>query len=278
MWILKNFKAKPFGILGCVLVFLTIFAAIFADFISPYDKDHMELHNRLKPPFWANGGEWKHPLGTDSMGRDILSRLIHGARGSMIIGISAAAIALFIGVSLGLLSGYIGGNLDRLIMHMVDAMLALPGTMLAILLVAIIGPHQISVILALGMTMWSEYAKVIRARVLTLKEEPFVLASKAFGISNIGIISKHLLPNIAHIIVIVFTIQIGLIILWAAALNFIGFGGVTVSWGWDIAAGRIYISHAWWLPTFPGIALSISVLGFILIGDWLRDVLDPKLL
>ena len=229
------------------------------------------------PPFWMKGGNCQHPLGTDMLGNDILSRLICGTRTSIIVGISASCIALIIGVSFGMLAGYLGGIIDIILMRLVDIMLVLPSVMLAIVLVAIIGPHSISIIVAMGLTMWSEYAKVIRSRILTLKEEYFILAAKALGASKIRIILRHILPNIFYIIIVIFTLQIGLIILWSAGLSFIGLGGVAASWGWDVAAGRLYIGQAWWLSTIPGIAIFITVLGFNLFGDWLRDTLDPSL-
>lgn len=273
----KNLKGRPLAILGCFIVFIVVLTAIFGSHISLYDPEAMDLSNRFMPPLWMKGGNWQHPLGTDMLGNDILSRLICGTRTSIIVGISSSCIALIIGVSFGMLAGYLGGIIDIILMRLVDIMLVLPSVMLAIVLVAIIGPHSISIIIAMGLTMWSEYAKVSRSRILSLKEEYFILAAKALGASKIRIILRHILPNIFYIIIVIFTLQIGLIILWSAGLSFIGLGGVAVSWGWDVAAGRLYIGQAWWLSTIPGIAIFITVLGFNLFGDWLRDTLDPSL-
>lgn len=271
----KYLKSKPLGIIGFALVSSVILLAIIGPYIAPYNPDAMNLRNRFSPPIWMDGGDAKHPLGTDMHGKDILSRLICGARSSIIVGVLSSLIALTIGVSLGMLAGYGGGMLDIAVMRLVDIMLTLPAVMLAIIVVAILGPHSISIIIAMGLTMWSEYAKVIRSRILVLKEESFMLAAKAMGASYSRMILKHVFPNIIYIIIVISTLQIGLIILWSAGLSFIGLGGITVSWGWDIAAGRVYIGRAWWLSTFPGIAIFIAVLGFNLFGDFLRDFLDP---
>jgi len=278
MWLLyKKLKSSSNGMLGFFIVFTFVLMAIIGPHISPHDPEAMTLSNRLSPPFWAKGGTWEYPFGTDMLGRDILSRLICGARTTIIVGLLSSFIALTIGASLGLVSGYLGGACDIVVMRLVDIMLAIPAVMLAVVLVAIIGPYPISIIMAMGLTMWSEYAKVIRGRILILREEPFVLAAQTMGASDIRVILKHILPNIIYILIVIFTLQIGLIILWSAGLSFIGLGGATLSWGWDIAAGRVYIGQAWWLSTFPGIAIFISVLGFNLFGDWLRDILDPGL-
>jgi len=278
MWLLyKKLKSSSNGMLGFFIVFTFVLMAIIGPHISPHDPEAMTLSNRLSPPFWAKGGTWEYPFGTDMLGRDILSRLICGARTTIIVGLLSSFIALTIGASLGLVSGYLGGACDIVVMRLVDIMLAIPAVMLAVVLVAIIGPYPISIIMAMGLTMWSEYAKVIRGRILILREEPFVLAAQTMGASDIRVILKHILPNIIYFMIVIFTLQIGLIILWSAGLSFIGLGGATLSWGWDIAAGRVYIGQAWWLSTFPGIAIFISVLGFNLFGDWLRDILDPGL-
>ena len=278
MWLLyKKLKSSSNGMLGFFIVFTFVLMAIIGPHISPHDPEAMTLSNRLSPPVWAKGGTWEYPFGTDMLGRDILSRLICGARTTIIVGLLSSFIALTIGASLGLVSGYLGGACDIVVMRLVDIMLAIPAVMLAVVLVAIIGPYPISIIMAMGLTMWSEYAKVIRGRILILREEPFVLAAQTMGASDIRVILKHILPNIIYILIVIFTLQIGLIILWSAGLSFIGLGGATLSWGWDIAAGRVYIGQAWWLSTFPGIAIFISVLGFNLFGDWLRDILDPGL-
>jgi peptide/nickel transport system permease protein len=209
------------------------------------------------------------------LGRDVLSRLLYGVRNSILVGLGSSLIALSIGVSLGIISGYFGGMINIAVMRLVNIMLAIPPVMLAVALVAVIGPHAISVILAMGLTMWSEYASVVRSRVLVMKEESFVLATRTLGAGDLRIILRHILPNIAYLIIVIFTLQVGQIILWASGLSFIGIGGADVSWGWDIAAGRVYIGKAWWLTTFPGMAIFVTVLGFNLFGDWLRDAVDP---
>lgn len=271
----KKLKKSFFGKLGLLIIFIFTLLAILGPSVSPHNPDAMNLTKRLAPPVWAREGNWRHPLGTDMMGRDVLSRVICGTRNSMMVGLVSSFIALLIGVSLGMISGYRGGFVDVIVMRIVDIMLAIPAVMLAVVLVAIIGPYPISIILAMGFTMWSEYAKVIRSRILVLREEPFVLAAKTMGASGRKIILRHIFPNIIYIIIVIFTLQIGLIILWSAGLSFIGLGGATLSWGWDVAAGRVYLARAWWLSTIPGLAIFFCVLGCNLSGDWLRDALDP---
>jgi len=271
----KKLRKSFFGKLGLAIVFVFVLLALLGPSVSPHDPNAMNLTKRLAPPVWAKGGTWNHPLGTDMLGRDVLSRVVCGTRNSMMVGLLSSFIALFIGVILGMISGYLGGWFDVILMRWVDIMLAIPAVMLAVVLVAILGPYPISIILAMGLTMWSEYAKVIRSRILVLREEPFVLAAKTMGAAARKIILKHIFPNIIYIIIVIFTLQIGLIILWSAGLSFIGLGGATLSWGWDVAAGRVYLARAWWLSTIPGLAIFFCVLGCNLFGDWLRDALDP---
>jgi peptide/nickel transport system permease protein len=273
----KKLRKSFFGKLGLAIVFFFVFLAVFGPFVAPHNPDAMNLAKRLAPPVWAKEGTWKHPFGTDMLGRDVLSRVICGTRNSMVVGLLSSFVALSIGVSLGMISGYLGGGFDVVVMRMIDIMIAIPAVMLAVVLVAIIGPYPISIIIAMGITMWSEYAKVIRSRILVLREEPFVLAAKTMGASDGRIIWKHIFPNIIYIIIVIFTLQIGLIILWSAGLSFIGLGGTTLSWGWDVAAGRVYLGSAWWLSTVPGLAIFLCVLGYNLFGDWLRDALDPSI-
>ena len=276
-YLLSSLRRHAAAVLGLVIIAAVMITAIFGSYFSPYDPEAMDLGNRVKPPAWMKGGDWRHFLGTDMFGKDVLSRLICGTRETIVVGITSSVIALVLGVILGMLSGYLGGIFDISVMRLVDIMLALPPVMIAIVLVAAIGPHSISIILAMGLTMWSEYAKVIRSRTLSLKEETFILASKVLGASHLRVVFKHILPNIIYILIVTFTLQIGTIILWATSLSFMGLGGVTLSWGWDISAGRSYISTAWWLSTLPGLAIFVTILGFNLFGEWLRDVLDPSL-
>lgn len=278
MWLLyKKLTSSFFATVGFLIVLAFVLLAIIGPYISAKNPETMNLSKRLSPPVWMEGGGWQYPLGTDMLGRDILSRIICGTRNTIITALSSSLIALTIGVFLGMFSGYLGGVWDIVVMRLVDIMLAIPAVMLAVVLVAIIGPYPISIIIAMGLTMWSEYAKVIRSRILVLREEPFVLAAKTMGASDTGIIWKHILPNIIYIIIVIFTLQIGLIILWSSGLSFIGLGGATLTWGWDAAAGRVYVGKAWWLTTLPGLAIFMTVLGCNLFGDWLRDALDPGL-
>ena len=206
MWTLyKKLKSNSFAMLGFFILFAFVLLAIIGPSISPKNPETMDLGNRLASPVWMKGGSWQYPLGTDMLGRDILSRIICGTRNTIITALSSSFIALSIGVLLGMFSGYLGGLWDVVVMRLVDIMLAIPAVMLAVVLVAIIGPYPISIIIAMGLTMWSEYAKVIRGRILVLREEPFVLAARTMGASGTGIIWKHILPNIVYIIIVIFT-------------------------------------------------------------------------
>jgi peptide/nickel transport system permease protein len=233
---------------------------------------------RFTPPFWVTGGTVTYPLGTDSVGRDIWSRMIHGSRISLVVGISAVGISLLTGVTLGLLSGFLGGRVDAVIMALVDIMLAFPQLILAFAMVAVLGPGIGNIILVLGLTGWERYARVVRAEVLALREREFVQAARAIGVPTPTIIVRHVLPNTFSSVIVMATLQIAQAILAEAALSFLGLGsGRTYpSWGQMIALGRDYINVAWWISTFPGLAILLTVLAINLVGDRIRDVLDPR--
>ena len=276
----RKFTRNPVGVLGALILLMVIGGAIFAERIAPHEPNKQRLMARFKPPVWMVGGSTTYLLGTDNVGRDIWSRIIHGSRISLVVGICAVGISLLIGVTLGLLSGYLGGRVDATIMAFVDVMLAFPQLILAFAMVAVLGPGIGNIILVLGFTGWERYARVVRAEVLALREREFVQAARAIGISTPRIIFGHIMPNTFSSVIVMATLQTAQTILAEAALSFLGLGtGLTYpSWGQMIALGRDYVNVAWWLSTFPGIAILLTVLAINLVGDRIRDVLDPRVM
>jgi peptide/nickel transport system permease protein len=274
----RKFTRNPIGVIGGIILLTVIVGAVFADYFAPHEPNRQRLIARFKPPFWAEGGSITYPLGTDNVGRDIWSRIIHGSRISLIVGICAVAVSMLIGVTLGLVSGFWGGRVDATIMALVDIMLAFPQLILAFAMVAVLGPGIGNIILVLGITGWERYARVVRAEVLALREREFVQAARAVGVSNLKIVFGHIMPNTFSSVIVMATLQTAQAILAEAALSFLGLGtGRTYpSWGQMISLGRDYISIAWWLSTFPGLAILLTVLAINLVGDRIRDVLDPR--
>jgi peptide/nickel transport system permease protein len=274
----RKFTRNPVGVIGGIILLIVIVGAIFAESLAPHEPNKQRLMARFKPPFWAEGGSITYPLGTDNVGRDIWSRIIHGSRISLIVGICAVGLSMLIGVTLGLVSGFWGGHVDATIMALVDIMLAFPQLILAFAMVAVLGPGIGNIILVLGLTGWERYARVVRAEVLGLREREFVQAARAVGVSNPKIVFGHIMPNTFPSVIVMATLQTAQAILAEAALSFLGLGtGRTYpSWGQMIALGRDYISIAWWLSTFPGLAILSTVLAINLVGDRIRDVLDPR--
>ncbi len=274
----RKFTRNPIGVIGGIILLTVIIGAVFADYVAPHEPNRQRLIARFKPPFWAEGGSITYPLGTDNVGRDIWSRIIHGSRISLIVGICAVGVSMLIGVTLGLASGFWGGRIDATIMALVDIMLAFPQLILAFAMVAVLGPGIGNIILVLGLTGWERYARVVRAEVLALREREFVQAARAVGVSNLKIVFGHIMPNTFSSVIVMATLQTAQAILAEAALSFLGLGtGRTYpSWGQMISLGRDYISIAWWLSTFPGLAILLTVLAINLVGDRIRDVLDPR--
>ena len=262
-----------------VFLLLVVLAAVTADWISPYDPNYQELRDRLLPPAWLEEGVPEHILGTDHLGRDILSRLIHGSRVSLTVGLLAVLISGVLGVGLGLIAGYDGGRVDTVIMRIVDVMLAFPFVLLALAIVAVIGGGLRNVILVLGISGWMVYTRVVRAQVLALKEMEYVTATRALGGSGSRIILRQILPNVLSSVIVIATFAVATNIILEASLTFLGVGveAKTPTWGSMLSDGRAYIATAWWLATIPGMAIMFTVLSINIIGDWVRDVLDPHL-
>jgi peptide/nickel transport system permease protein len=274
----RKFLRNPIGLVGAVILLTVLMGAVFAEYVAPHEPNRQRLIARFKPPFWADGGSLTYPLGTDNVGRDIWSRIIHGSRISLIVGVCAVGVSMLIGVTLGLISGFWGGRIDSVIMALVDIMLAFPQLILAFAMVAVLGPGIGNIILVLGITGWERYARVVRAEVLALREREFVQAARAVGVANTKIVFGHIMPNTFSSVIVMATLQTAQAILAEAALSFLGLGtGRTYpSWGQMISMGRDYLSIAWWLSTFPGLAILLTVLAINLVGDRIRDVLDPR--
>lgn len=262
------------------LLILVTFGGLgaLADAVAPHPPNAISLRSRLLPPFWQDGGALAHPLGTDRLGRDIASRIIHGARVSMAAGLAAVAVGGVIGALLGLVSGYYGRWADTLIMRATDAMLSLPIILIALLFAVVFGPSFRNLVLVLGLVMWARFARLVRGEVLAWKEREFVALARVAGCSSFRILRRHILPNILNPLVVLATLQVGWVIIVEASLSFLGAGipPPTPSWGAMIADGRSHVTTAWWLSFFPGLALVLVVLSINLLGDWLRDYLDPR--
>jgi peptide/nickel transport system permease protein len=274
-WRLKGFPVIPVSI----LLFIA-FVAVFADLLAPHDPQVGSLARRFKPPFWLEGGSLVYPLGTDHVGRDVLSRLIFGARVSMVVGITAVLVAGSIGTLLGIVSGYLGGWADQVVMRITDTWLALPALTFAIFLAAIVGPSELNIILILGLVYWTRYARVIRGEVLSLKQREFVRLVIVAGCSKSLIMWRHILPNVINSAVVLATLMLGVVIVTEASLSFLGVGvpPPKPAWGLMMADGKkgLMVGY-WWLTVFPGICIMLMVLSANLLGDWLRVKFDPQL-
>jgi peptide/nickel transport system permease protein len=266
------------GMAGVSIVLLVCLTAIFAPIIAPYDPASLNPAKILTPPSWLEGGSGEHILGTDNLGRDVLSRIIYGSRVSLVVGFCAVIVAGFIGAALGLMSGFFGGWVDTVIMRLTDSFLALPSMLIMLVLIGVFGPSLTTLIFVMGATKWVGYTRLIRGEVLTLKERDFVRAAKSIGTGNRAIILKHLLPNVFSTFIVVSTLSVATTIISESSLSFLGLGiqPPAVSWGYMLSEGQNYLSTSWWIATFPGIAITITVIGIIFLGDWLRDVLDPR--
>jgi len=262
-----------------LLTFLLVIPAVLAPQVAPYDPLKGSLAKRLTPPVWEQGGTIDHPLGTDKLGRDMLSRMIHGARISLAVSMVAIFVGGIIGTSLGLISGYFGGWVDALLMRLVDISLSLPTILLALVLVAAVGPSFGTVIIVLVVLLWARYARLVRGETLGIKERDFIARARVAGASHARIMVRYIFPNLVNSLIVLATLQVGYVILLESALSFLGAGlpRPTPAWGLMIADGRELIVTAWWVSMFPGLAIMLTVLALNLLGDWLRDHLDPKL-
>jgi peptide/nickel transport system permease protein len=263
---------------GAILIALVVTAA-FAPYLAPQSPTDGDITQKLIPPFWMERGEGGHPLGTDRFGRDVLSRVIYGSRISLIVSLLAIGLSGTFGTALGLISGYRGGLTDSLLMRFADIGLSLPTILIAVVLVAVSEPSFQNVVLVISLLLWPRFARQIRGETLAVKEQDFVALAVVAGRSNIWIISRHIFPNVVPTLLVISTLQVGYVILLEGTLSFLGVGvpPPNPAWGLMIAEGRGFLATAWWITLFPGLAMLLTVLAVNLMGDWLRDHLDPKL-
>lgn len=275
----RRCRRDPRGMVGAAIIAVGIFVAVAAPLLAPFDPAAQDILGSMRGPSWLPGGAPGHLLGTDQVGRDVLSRIIYGTRISLSIGLLTVALSAPFGMAIGLLAAYYGGWLDDLTMRLADAQLAIPFLLLAIAIVSVLGPSVANIILVLGIASWVIYARVVRAEVLSLKQKEFVEAARVLGASDARILLRHILPNTIVPVTIIATFAVAHMILVESSLSFLGLGvpPPTPTWGGMVGDSRDYLTSAWWLPVFPSLAIATVVLGINFLGDWLRDALDPRM-
>lgn len=273
------FSRSKLAVVGAIVLVILVTAAVAAPYIAPHDPNEQDLFQALKPPAWQEGGTTDYLLGTDQFGRDILSRIIHGARVTLVAAFMAALVAAVFGTLLGLVAGYYGGRLDTFVMRLVDIQLGFPLVLLALTLVAILGASLRNLVLAMGVTGWMVYTRVVRGTVLSLKQREFIEAAKALGARDIRILGRHILPNLISQVLVILTLEMARMTLMEASLSYLGLGvpPPAPSWGRMLSESREYMVIAYWIVLFPGLAIMLTVLGVNFLGDGLRDALDPTL-
>ncbi|WP_338556308.1 ABC transporter permease [Paenibacillus sp. KS-LC4] len=276
---IKSLLKSKTGTLGILIVLAVCIIAIGAPLFATHEPAKISPAQRLLPPMWLEGGMHEHLLGTDNLGRDIWSRIVYGSQVSLIVGIGAVMLSGAIGALLGLLAGFYGKWVNAIIMRVADAFIAIPAILFMLVVLAVLGPGLGTLIFVIGVTNWVSYARVVRGEVLSVKERDFVKAARALGARNGRIIFTHILPNVLSSFIIISTMSVATTIIMEASLSFLGLGikPPVVSWGGMLSDGRQYLATSWWVATFPGLAITITVLGVIFFGDWLRDMLDPRM-
>jgi peptide/nickel transport system permease protein len=262
-----------------VIITVMLAMALFAPLLAPHSPIEQTLRDKLLPPFWLDGGSLQYPLGTDAFGRDMLSRLIYGARVSLLVSALALTAGGGVGLTIGIIAGYFGGIIDNVLMRLVDAAFTFPAILFALLLAVTMGQGLGTLVLAISLLLWASFARVLRGEVLTLKQRDFVALAKVRGCSSARIMLTHILPNVLNTFMVLVTLNIGVVIIAEASLSFLGAGipPPTATWGLMVSDGRGHIYDAWWVSLIPGIAITLLVLSVNLFGDWLRDRLDPRL-
>ena len=276
MW--QQFLRSPLALLGAVILTLFVLMAALAPFVAPYGPGESQLLHRLESPTLTAADEAPFVFGTDHLGRDMLSRLIYGSRVALIVGLGGVMLSALVGVSVGLIAGYFGGWYDTFSMRIVDMLVSIPNVLLYLTVLGVFGPSLTLLILVIGLINWTTFARVVRGEVLAVKQREFVEAARASGQRSLPTLLKHVLPNILAPIVVIATLDVAAVIILEASLSFLGLGvqPPTVTWGRMLADGRDYVATAWWVATFPGVFITLLCLSLIFLGDWLRDVLDPR--
>jgi peptide/nickel transport system permease protein len=256
-----------------------VVTALLSPYVVPHNPIRERLIDRLLPPAWAQDGEWQYLLGTDHLGRDLVSRMIYGSRVSLVVGLASVIVGGALGIALGVIAGFFGGRTDEVIMALADMQLAFPTILLAIAIIAVLGPSFTNLVIVIGISGWVTYGRIARGQVLSVREKEFVEAIRAQGGSQWRIIWRHILPNILSPLIVVATLDLARTIILESTLSFLGLGiqPPTPSWGSMLSDGREYLLSAWWIATFPGVALMLTALSFNRLGDWIRDLTDPRL-
>ena len=277
--LLRRLVRRRTALFGMLVVLMVMLAALAAPLVAPFDPLEQDIGQRLREPGWQDAQGRVHPLGTDHLGRDIFSRIIFGSRIALLVGLAAVVISGVLGLLIGLVAGYFGGRMDDFLMRLADIQLAFPFILLAIAVIGVLGPSLRNIIIVIGVSSWVVYARVVRGEVLSIREREYVHAAVALGSRHWRVLMTHVLPNTFTPWLVVATLDMARVILTESALSFLGLGvqPPTPTWGGMLADGRVYLSTAWWLATFPGLAILVTVLGINLFGDGLRDTLDPRL-
>lgn len=277
--VMRSILSSKIGSIGCVVLVLLVLGALSTFVIALPDPVRGNLSQRLLPPSWQFWLLNSHPLGTDQLGRDIFSRLLYGSRVTLMVGINAVVLGGLVGVTMGMISGYVGGWCDRVLMRIVDMQLSVPLILLALIVIASMGSSIQNLVVVLALTSWIRYARLIRGQVLALREQEFVQSARAIGAKPWYILLRHILPNVLTPVLVIATLELSRVILLEASLSFLGMGVQPPwpSWGRMLAEGRTYISSAWWVTAFPGIAIVLTVMSANFVGDWLRDHFDQRL-
>jgi ABC-type dipeptide/oligopeptide/nickel transport system permease subunit len=276
---LRRLWRLKWGVAAALVMLLIVLVTLAAPWLAPYSPVEVDIRHRLGPPAWMQGGTTEHWLGTDQIGRDLLSRMIYGGRVSLLIGVSAVLVSSTIGVLLGLGAGYFGAKTDWIIMTLVNVMLTFPFVLLALAVIAVLGPSLLNMVIVLGVADWPLYARVIRAETLAIRERDFVTAGRALGMSHLRIVFRQILPNLVSVIVVIATLQVARVIILESFLSFLGLGvqPPTPAWGNMLGEGRVYMLNSWWIAAFPGAAIFVTTLVINLMGNALRDWLDPHM-
>lgn len=277
--VLRRMRKNKMILASSLILLLTFFVGAFADFLAPFSPYEQDLGNKLRPPLWRDSNHRIHWLGTDHLGRDVLTRIFYGVRLSLVIGILAVTISALFGITLGLISGYYGGIVDDLVMRLADVQLSIPLILLAISIIVVLGSSIKVLILVIGFTQWMAYARMVRGETLSLREKDFITSARAIGAKDLHILLRYIFPNTLSSVMVLITLNIATVIVLEAGLSFLGLGvqPPDPSLGTMLSESRDYLNRAWWFSTFPGAAIMMIILGINLFGDGLRDVLDPRL-